>query len=518
MAVPGKGNGSGNQAGAMQVEQIIRSMGDGLITTDLASRVTHVNPAAEVLTGWKNAEARDRPLDEVFAIFHETTRQLVESPVERALHENGIVRLPVRTMLRRKDGSEILVEDSAAPIRDEQGQNIGVVIVFRDGTPHKLTEEHLKEMGRRKDDFLAMLAHELRNPLAPIRTALDLLQMPQADAGTAAWAIGVMDSQVRNLKKLVDDLLDVSRVMRGNIELRREPVDVADMVRSIIETKRTSDGADQLTLTVETPAAAVWIEADRVRAEQIVVNLLNNACKFTPEGGSVKVTVETDGHDAIIRVSDTGVGMSPDVIHDIFGLFVQGDHSLDRADGGLGVGLALARSLAQMHGGDIMASSPGLGLGSEFVLRLPLSDKRATTAPASSSFEPIPMSPLRILVVDDNRGAATLLARLLARFWNHEVTTAYDGLMAEQTAESFRPDVIFLDIGLPTASGYEVAQRLRAREQFAETLIIALSGYGSEEDRQRALVAGFDDYLVKPAGVADLQVVLARYAGRRPKQ
>ncbi|HVW02733.1 MAG TPA: PAS domain S-box protein, partial [Planctomycetaceae bacterium] len=305
-AVPSNGVGSASWAGAMQVEQIIRSMGDGLITTDLASRVTHVNPAAEVLTGWKNAEARDRHLDEVFAIFHETTRQIVESPVERALHENGIVRLPVRTMLRRKDGTEILVEDSAAPIRDEAGQNIGVVIVFRDGTPHKLTEEHLKEMGRRKDDFLAMLAHELRNPLAPIRTALDLLVSPQADASTAAWAIGVMDSQVRNLKKLVDDLLDVSRVMRGNIELRPEPVDVAEMVRGIIETKRTPEIADRLTLTVETPAAAVWIEADRVRAEQIIVNLVNNACKYTPEGGSVKVAVETDGHDAIVRVSDTG--------------------------------------------------------------------------------------------------------------------------------------------------------------------------------------------------------------------
>ncbi|HVV98864.1 MAG TPA: response regulator, partial [Planctomycetaceae bacterium] len=182
------------------------------------------------------------------------------------------------------------------------------------------------------------------------------------------------------------------------------------------------------------------------------------------------------------------------------------------------VGLALARSLAQMHGGDIMASSPGVGLGSEFVLRMPLSDKRTTSAPARPSFEPIPMAPLRILVVDDNHGAATLLARLLARFWNHEVATAFDGLTAEMTAESFQPDVIFLDIGLPTASGYEVAQRLRTREQFAHTLIVALSGYGSEEDRQRALVAGFDDYLVKPAGVADLQTMLAKHAQRKPKE
>jgi PAS domain S-box-containing protein len=369
-------------------------------------------------------------------------------------------------------------------------------------------EEALKDSDRRKDEFLAMLSHELRNPLAPIRNALHLMAMPEAAAETVARAREMTERQVQYLVRLVDDLLDVSRIMRGRIELRRQAIDLAALIAAAAETVQPVLDAQGQELVVSQPNEPVRLYVDPTRITQVIGNLLNNAAKFSHQAGRVWLTAERHDGEAVVRVRDEGMGIPLEVLPNVFDLFVQGDKSLERGRGGLGIGLTVVRRLVELHGGRIEAHSEGPGCGSEFVVRLPIG-----TPPAEFPMLPTdgvqPLrDPRRLLVVDDNVDAAETLAMLM-RMWGHEVRLAFTGPEALRAAEQFRPEIIVLDIGLPEINGYEVARRLRARPEFATATLIALTGYGQEEDRRRSNDAGFDHHLTKPVAPDALRQLLA---------
>jgi CheY-like chemotaxis protein/two-component sensor histidine kinase len=307
--------------------------------------------------------------------------------------------------------------------------------------------------------------------------------------------------------RLVDDLLDVSRVLRGKIEIRKQPLELATVLARAIETARPTIDAQQHELTVALPSEPIWLEADPIRLAQVVFNLLQNAAKYTEPRGQIWLSAERENGEAVIRVRDNGTGIAPEVLPQVFDLFMQADRTLARSQGGLGLGLPLARTLAEMHGGTVTAHSAGLGKGSEFIVRLPaLPAAQQVEAPV---WEAPPVERRRVLVVEDNVGSAKIMGRMLNRFWGHEVALAHDGLAALDVARGFHPDIVLLDIGLPGISGYEVARRLRAEPQFEQTLLVALSGYGTAEDRKRSSDAGIDVHLVKPASITELQKVFA---------
>ncbi|MGA2033886.1 MAG: PAS domain S-box protein [Thermoguttaceae bacterium] len=358
----------------------------------------------------------------------------------------------------------------------------------------------VKDADRRKDEFLAMLAHELRNPLAPIRNGLDLLDMEDLDAETAAWTRNMMKHQVQHMVRLVDDLLDVSRIMRGKIQLRKEPLLLADAVTRGIETAQPLIDAQQHQLEVHLPAEPLWIEADPVRIAQVVANLLNNAAKYSDKPGHIWVDLQRSGSLAVLRVRDDGLGIDPELLPQIFDLFTQADRSVARSRGGLGIGLTVVRSLVERHGGSVEALSAGPNQGSEFLVRLPALAGGASDAAAAQqqqSQQSGGETPRRVLVVDDNVAAARMLCEITTR-WKFDVHVAHNGLAALEMARIYHPDIVLLDIGLPGMTGYEVAAELRRQPEFADILLVAVTGYGQEEDRRRSRAAGFNHHLVKP--------------------
>jgi PAS domain S-box-containing protein len=361
----------------------------------------------------------------------------------------------------------------------------------------------VRDAARRKDEFLAMLAHELRNPLAPIRSGLDLLKLSDAEPEV----VEVMSDQVGHVVRLVDDLLDVSRILRGKVELKKETTDLAVVLRRAAEAVRPRVEEHGQRLTATLPDGPLRIDVDPVRLTQVVTNLLNNASKYTDDGGEIRLAAGREEGEAVIRVSDTGIGIDPKLLPRIFELFTQADQALDRSQGGLGIGLTVVKSLVEMHGGSVRASSEGHGRGSEFVVRLPAAE--AMEQPARDVPAAAPAAPLRILVVDDNAAAAKLLGRLLEKLGGHEIRIVHDGEAALAAAASFRPNLVLLDIGLPRMDGFEVARLMRERPGYGGILLVALTGYGTAEDRKRSLEAGFDDHLVKPPGVEMLRTVLA---------
>jgi signal transduction histidine kinase/ActR/RegA family two-component response regulator len=369
-------------------------------------------------------------------------------------------------------------------------------------------EESLRETDRRKDEFLAALAHELRNPLAPISNTLHLLQ--DGNGPDAQWARGIIERQVQHLTRLVDDLIDVSRITRGKVTLRREVVDLETIIRNAIETSKPLIESASHKLEVTLPREPLRLHADPVRLAQVLSNLLNNAAKYTPNRGHIRLSVVRENGLAVIRVKDNGIGIIAPVLPHVFELFVQGDHGVARSQGGLGIGLTLVRTFVGLHGGMVEAFSGGAGRGSEFVVRLPVLEA-AETAPTKAALTArrpeIPQA-LRILVVDDNQDGAHSLAMLL-QMQGNEVHTVYDGPEAVAAISDFHPDVVLLDIGLPTLNGYETARRMRALPGSRDALIIALTGWGQEEDRRRSREAGFDHHLVKPVDLQTLETLLA---------
>ena len=664
------------------------SIGDGVITTDGTGSVTSLNPVAEALTGWRHEEALGMRLEAVFRIVNERTRKPADNPAARALQEGQIVGLANHTVLVARDGTERAIDDSAAPIRDDLGNVIGVVLIFRDITEKRRDEESvrqsvettrfladasatlaeltdyestlqrvatlavpsfadwcavdmqepdgsirrlvaahsdpsksdlarelfrryppapsdpagiakvlrdgepdwmavippevlerrggdeeywglirqlglrsyicvplrsrartlgvltfvtaesgrtygpsdlaaaqdlahraviaienanllaaLKESDRRKDEFLAILAHELRNPLAPIRNAVHILRAKGPPLPELHWATDVIDRQVHQMSRLVDDLLDVSRITGGKIQLRKERVEMAAVVHSAVEASRPLIDKWRHELLVHLPAEPIHLDADLTRLSQVLLNLLNNSAKYTDPGGRISLAVERDRGEVVVRVRDNGIGIPAEMLPQIFGMFTQVDRSLERAEGGLGIGLTLVQRLVELHGGTVAAHSDGTRKGSEFVVRLPV-------APVTAIGDALALRPpeaaidatMRILVVDDNRDAADSLGMLLANL-GYEVHTAHDGLEAVGAAAAFRPDIVLLDIGMPKMNGYDAARRIRELRG-DNVVLIAVTGWGQDEDRRRSAEAGFNHHLTKPVDLRALRKLL----------
>jgi len=354
-----------------------------------------------------------------------------------------------------------------------------------------------------------MLAHELRNPLAPIRNAVQILRLTENLGAEVQVASEMMERQVGQMVRLVDDLLDVSRISRGKIELRRGRIELASIVNHAIEAARPLCVITHHEITVDMPTAAIYLDADSTRMAQIVGNLLNNACKFTETGGRISLTVELEGEWAVIRISDSGIGIAADQLPRIFDMFMQVDTSLGRSTSGLGIGLMMVKSLVEMHDGSVTVRSSGVGHGSEFTVRLPVATETSETIPPKTVAGKLPsITSRRILVVDDNRDSATSLAFVL-KLHGNEMHTAYDGLEALEAAQEFRPDIVLLDIGLPKLNGYEVARKIRAQAWGEGMTLIALTGWGQDEDRQKSRDFGFNGHLVKPVDFVALTKMLA---------
>jgi PAS domain S-box-containing protein len=496
------------QAERERFRTTLTSIGDAVMVTDAQGRVTLLNPVAEALTGW-DADAIGRPVETVFRIVNEESREPVENPVGKVLREGAVVGLANHTVLIGRDDRERPIDDSGAPIRDGRGRVVGVVLVFRDITERRATEQRLRENDRRKDEFLAMLAHELRNPLAPIRNAAHTLTLLGQPDERLRWVSGVIERQVGLLTRLVDDLLDVSRITSGKITLNRERVPVAAVIAQAVETARPAAESRRETLEVDVADDVGVVEGDSARLIQVVGNLLDNAIKYSEEGGRVRLTARAEAPDVVIVVRDEGVGIDAELLPHVFDLFTQADRSLERRQGGLGIGLTLVRRLVEMHGGRVEVASEGAGRGSEFTIRLP---RLAVAAPAPApvpAAREAPSGPARrVLVVDDQPDSTDSLA-LLLRLHGHEVYTAADGPGAVDEFLRSKPEVVFLDLGLPGMSGYDVARRLRATPEGRDVRLVAVTGYGTEADRARTRAAGFDLHLAKPVDPHAVEALLA---------
>jgi len=485
----------------------LASIGDAVISTDRGARVTFLNPVAEALTGWTSDEANGEPLASVFEIVNEDTRAPVQNPALRALHEGAVVALQNHTVLIAKSGAETPIDDSAAPIRDAKGDMTGAVLIFRDISERKSAEVALRDADRRKDEFLAVLAHELRNPLAPMRNALEMVRLSADDPAVLATIRGTLERQVDHMVRLTDDLLDVSRITRNRLELRKKPVDLSAVVHRAMESSDPLLKERRHTVTVALPAVPLHINADESRLAQVLYNLLGNAAKYTHPGGRIHVRAMRDGDDAVIAVSDNGIGIARENLQTVFEMFTQVDSSLERSQGGLGIGLTLSKRIVELHGGTIEASSDGPGQGSTLTIRLRAEGADpAVPEPVAPRTFALPKS-RRVLVADDNRDSADTLAAMLVMV-GHDVRVCYDGVNALTQAELFRPEVMLLDIGMPVLNGLELATRIRTRPWGGKIRLIALTGWGQPEDLRRSERAGFDHHLVKPVELSRLQDLL----------
>ncbi len=405
------------------------------------------------------------------------------------------------------DGSMHWYSTVKIPLFDDDNQCTKLLGVATEITERKRAEEALLLANRRKDEFLAMLAHELRNPLAPILNAVQLLKTQETTNAKQAWSCDIIDRQVTHIARLLDDLLDVARIMQGKIRLKAECFELTDIVNNAVETSRPLIESRGQELIITQAATPQWIRGDRVRLAQVLSNLLNNAAKYTGEGGKITLSITAEGSDVVIEVNDNGIGIAPDMLPHIFDLFTQADHSLAHSQGGLGIGLTLVRRLVEIHGGTIAATSAGLGQGSSFTVRLkalPINSSASAPPLAQSA---LPQPKLRILIVDDYADAAESLTMLL-QMEGHEAETADCGMEALRKAQSFRPQVVLLDIGLPDLDGYEVAKRLRALPETRDAILIALTGYGQTDDRERSESAGFNHHLLKPLNFSELAAFL----------
>jgi len=487
----------------------LSSIGDAVIVTDVRGRITLMNASASSLLGWDDS-ALGRPLDDVFRIENEATREPVESPVRQVLREGKVAGLANHTVLVRRDGTAVPIDDSGAPIRDAAGALVGVVLVFRDIRERREAErdlersaQRLREQDQRKDAFLGILSHELRNPLAPILTAVAILQQVDPASPQARRAREIIDRQVTQLTRLVDDLLDVSRITEGKVRLNRERVSLGDVVRATVDDHQAQFAAKGIALAAELPAQPVWVDADPTRLVQVIGNLLENALKFTNSGGHVAVRLERGDGKAVLRVRDDGAGMDAETLAKIFQPFMQADTTLARTQGGLGLGLAVVKSLVELHGGSVEARSSGVGRGAELAVSLPRAAAPDATAAGGLGGA---SGPRKVLVIEDNEDAATTLRDLL-ELRGHQVALARDGRSGVAAALADPPDVVLCDVGLPGVDGYEVAKRLRAAESSAA--LVALTGYATPEDAVRAREAGFDAHLAKPPDLERLAELLA---------
>jgi PAS domain S-box-containing protein len=503
---------------------LIRSSFDGILAFDQAFRYTIWNPGMERISGVPAKRVLGRVAFEVFPF-------LVETGEDHAFREalaGRHTQTHDRVYVVPESGRQGVFEGSYSPLRDDSGGIVGGLGVIRDVTERRDAEETARQLVReqaaraaaeaadqRKDEFLAMLSHELRNPLGAIANAGHVLDRRAGDPRTRELT-AVIRRQIRHLSRLVDDLLDVSRLSHGHVELRREAFELRRAVEGAVETVRPHLDQRRHTFALTLADEPLWIEADATRIEQVLANLLHNAAKFTPPGGRIELAVRRDGAEAVLAVRDDGAGISPDLLPRIFDLFVQEERSLDRSQGGLGIGLTLVRTLVERHGGTIAAASEGPGRGSELTVRLPLL-ATPEAAPAGDGGSPPPATgaaaAFHVLLVEDNLDAAEALSELL-KMWGHTVQVAHDGASALAAARRNRPDVVLLDIGLPGMDGYVVAEQLRAVPGHEGVKLVAVTGYGQESDRRRAALSGFDHHLVKPVDPERLRELLAGEGAR----
>jgi CheY-like chemotaxis protein/nitrogen-specific signal transduction histidine kinase len=396
----------------------------------------------------------------------------------------------------RPDGTVLYVQNDVEPLYDTHDVIYGCVSVCVDITDRKLAEMALRDADRRKDEFLATLSHELRNPLAPLRTAVELMRIARDDRAVVDKARATMERQLMHLVRITDDLLDVSRITQNKIEFRRERIDLRAVVHGAVEATRPMIDAQGHTLTIDLPDTPLWADADFTRLSQALSNLLNNAAKYTPSGGRVTVSAKGEASTVAISVADTGVGIPRDMLPRIFDMFTQLQAHRDRAHGGLGIGLTLAKRLVELHGGTIEAMSEGPNRGSRFTVHLPLLHEEADLPSASRHDDAPARAGIRILIADDNEDTAEMMEVMLG-FKGHDVRVAHDGFEAVAIAATFNPHIAFLDIGMPRLDGYEAARRIRALPG-RRAVLVALTGWGQEEDKRRSRDAGFDHHLTKP--------------------
>jgi PAS domain S-box-containing protein len=494
----------------------LRSVGDAVIATDDVGAVRFLNTVAEQLTGWSNQEARDLPLDQVFSIFNEHTGAKVESPVSRVLRDNQVVGLAEQTILRSRDGTERPVEHSSAPIRGSKGELRGVVLVFRDATAERAarralidSRDALREADYRKDVFLATLSHELRNPLAPIRTAARVLEQPGLTAADLEASRAIISRQVRHMASLLDDLLDISRITRGALALKSESVDLHQLMEAAVETARPALLVKRHELVIEWPEQPIKLRADPVRLTQVIANLLTNSAKYTKAGGHILLGARRDAQEITIFVRDNGIGIAPEMLPKVFEMFAQIDSGREYSDGGIGIGLALVKGFVELHGGQVRARSAGLAQGSEFIVSLPvqLADPAAAAAAPAQAANSENSGARSVLVADDNRDGAEIMAMLLSHA-GYQVYVAHTGPDALAMAAAHRPQIAILDIGMPGMTGYEVADRIRDQPWGSGIQLIAVTGWGQDQDKRKALDAGFDHHLTKPIDPDQLESIM----------
>ena len=484
---------------------IVESSDDAIVSKTLQGVITSWNAGAERLFGYTAQEAIGRPITMVIPEDRQDEERIILSRLRRGERIEHF-----ETVRKAKDGHLIDISLTISPIRNDNGEIVGASKVARDIGEQKRVRRELQEADARKNEFLALLAHELRNPLGPIRHAVKILRARTPSADELQWATSIIDRQTEHMTRLVEDLLDVSRITRGTIELRRERVDIGAILNAAVEASGTLIERARHQLKVTPPAEPLYVEGDVTRLTQIVANLLDNAAKYTDPGGRIWLSAQREGDKAVIKVRDSGIGIPSELMPRIFEMFTQAGLSIERAQGGLGVGLSLVDRLVTLHGGTVSAASAGAGKGSEFTIRLPVAPAHKAASPErqDGGQQPLPGTHCRVLVVDDNQDSADSLAMLL-RMLGHEVATANDGVRALVMAAEFRPDVAILDIGLPRLNGYDVATQIRQQPWAKDVVLVALTGWGQEQHRRRSAESGFNHHLTKPVEFDVLQQILA---------
>ena len=485
-------------------QSIIRNAADAIFVTDASQRVVFANPEAKALLGVSAEEMAGRPLHDL--VHRRDPNGWLCRPGEcqlQAILQTGGAFRGLETEALRKNGTTASVSCSSGP-RELRGAPTGAILIIRDVSDKKEAERVLREADRHKDAFLAMLSHELRNPLAPIRNSLYVLDRVPPNGEPARRAKQIIDRQVAHITRLVDDLLDVTRIARNKVQLKSEPLDLGELIHRTVEDHRHlfTDAGIQLTIAVcQEP---VWVMGDSDRLSQALGNLLQNAVKFTLRKGTTTVSLaraET-GDAAVIRVSDTGVGIAPEQLPRLFEPFAQADSAVDRSRGGLGLGLALVKGLVEVHNGKVTVQSAGIGAGAEFTIQLPVIDPPEHTTPPE--VEPDRPEKRRVLIIEDNLDAAESLRQVLEQL-EHRVDVAYDGPDGIRKARSFRPDVVLCDIGLPGMTGYDVARAIRSDDVLNAIRLVALTGYALPDDVGKAREAGFNMHIAKPATPEQLE-------------
>ena len=460
---------------------------------DTEGQVASWNLGAERIIGYTAAEIIGQPLSCLYSA-EAADRGLPQQDLITTQEHGGLETNDWRV---RKDGSRFWANVVICTMHDIDGKLRGFAQVTRDLTERRQFEE-LEQSQQRTHEFLAMLSHELRNPLAPLKTSVELLRMRDLHDPVVSQARDVIDRQVQHLTHIVEDLLDVSRITSGRVRLASELLHLGNIIAGAAEAARPLLDSKSHTLEIKPADHQAWVRGDLTRLTQVFVNLLNNAAKYTPESGRIEVETRPDAESVAVHIRDNGVGIVAELLPRMFDLFTQGQRPLDRAEGGLGIGLALVHRIVSLHGGTVKAFSAGTGHGSELVVTLPrISQEMSMPAASESPPTQEQQKRRRLMVIDDNKDAAESMS-MLFELWGHEVICVYDGRTALETAAKFRPDAVFLDIGLPGMDGYEIAERLREIPQAARTVLVAITGYGQDEDRRRSREAGIDHHLVKP--------------------